>query len=785
MKKAVLFSALVLELCGFFSVLSAQSAPVTTQPLNKMPLAFTKNMGQWDEEVQYRTSSGGATIWICKDKIVYQFLRTVANNSKKARGIGSLDSEPTDRLLGERDSLEQLVITAKFVGANPDVQVIGEALMEYKCNYFIGNDPSKWHADVPNYEEVTLRDIYPRIDVKFYSSDGGNAVCEILPAEGANISGVKIEYDGAIESSVDDEGRLFLNTEWGSMIAGVHSPLVGMQCGSTSLLQLPKQTIGIDFIGAVQQMMEVSSPGLVFSTFLGDGGEDLGSGIAVDSGGCAYVVGYTASASFPTQNPYQGDNGSNDVFVTKFSNSGTALIYSTYLGGNDVDRGSGIAIGADGSAYLTGYARSTNFPTVSPFDSSMSGNGDAFVTKLTPEGNGLVYSTYLGGSSNSGDWGYGIAVDSSGSSYVTGFTYSTDFPTVSPIDATLSGITDAFVTKFSPSGNSLVYSTYLGGSGNSEVGHGIAVDSKGCAYVTGSTVSLDFPTVVPLDSTMSGDGDAFVTKFSPTGSSMVYSTYLGGSRNLIGENGFGIAVDATECAYVTGTTASVDFPTTNPFQSTLRGGQDAFVTKFSPSGSSLIYSTYLGGGNNGETSGYGIAVDSGGWAYVTGKTSSSSFPIANALDDQLNGGNDAFLSKLSAAGNSLVASTYLGGSNYETGSAIAVDWSGNAYVTGHTESADFPVHNPFDGSYNGGTVTAGDVFVTKMNALICGDADGNGIVTISDVVYLINHVFSGGPAPYPLLSGDANCSGTLNISDAVYLINYIFSGGAAPCSACP
>ncbi len=352
---------------------------------------------------------------------------------------------------------------------------------------------------------------------------------------------------------------------------------------------------------------------------------------------------------------------------------------------------------------------------------------DAFVAKLSADGSTLVYSTPLGGSSD--DYGNGIAVDAAGNAYVTGYTQSSDFPTAHPSQGTCDncnateGIGDAFVAKLNAAGSALVYSTYLGGSSD-DVGAGIAVDSSGNAYVTGWTSSIDFPTASPFQPTnraalaVAGDSTAFVTELNPTGSALIYSTYLGGSG---ADSGSGIAVDSSGNAYVTGWTASTDFPTASPFQPTNKGAlappghPTAFVTELNPTGSALIYSTYLGG--SGGDSGSGIAVDSSGNAYVTGWTASTDFPTAQAIQstcDNCNASNwigDAFLAKLNTAGSALVYSTYLGGSNDDGGSAIALDSSTNAYVTGWTSSADFPTANPFQASFGGYT----DAFVAKIS----------------------------------------------------------------------
>ena len=394
---------------------------------------------------------------------------------------------------------------------------------------------------------------------------------------------------------------------------------------------------------------------LIYSTYLGGSRNDSGQGIAVDAAGNAYVMGWTSSTDFPTtpgalQTIYGG--GFYNAFVTKVNPAGTRLVYSTYLGGNGDDQGLGIAVDAAGSAYVTGYAFSTNFPTTSgAFQTAKPGSfQNAFVAKLNPTGSApLVYSTYLGGSSI--DIGQGIAVDAAGSAYVTGSTFSTNFPTTPGAFQTASkGGFHAFVTKLHPTGSAPVYSTYLGGSGI-DIGQGIAVDAAGGAYVAGFTTSANFPTTPGAFQTAYGGGatDAFVTKLHPTGSALVYSTYLGGNRDDLGE---GIAVDAAGNAYVTGFTTSTNFPTTpGAFQTAYGGGRaDAFATKLNPTGSTpLVHSTYLGG--SGDDYGAGIAADAAGNAYVTGLDTSTNFPTTqgafrSAVQREPDHGTDTFVAKI-------------------------------------------------------------------------------------------------------------------------------------------
>ena len=316
----------------------------------------------------------------------------------------------------------------------------------------------------------------------------------------------------------------------------------------------------------------------------------------------------------------------------------------------------------------------------------------------------LSYSTYFGGNGN--DQGYGIAVDGSGSVYVTGITTSTNFPTSGPIIPANAGGIDGFVFKLSPAINFLVYSTYFGGNGTDNA-NAIAVDSSGNAYVAGDTTSSNFPVVNALQGTLSGPTDAFVIELNSIGSGIIYSTYLGGSGD---EKANAIAVDGSGNAYVAGETSSTNFPTQNPLQATNAGSFDAFVTKLKPRGAGLVYSTYLGG--SGSVTAFGIAIDSSGNAYVAGSTPSTNFPTQNPLQSANGGGADGFIAKLNAAGSALVYSTFLGGAMDESANAIAVDSSGNAYVTGFTISTNFPTVNPIQAANGGGNA---DPFVAKLN----------------------------------------------------------------------
>jgi hypothetical protein len=475
----------------------------------------------------------------------------------------------------------------------------------------------------------------------------------------------------------------------------------------------------------------IIDPVLSYSTYLGGSDMDYANAIAVDPSGNAYVTGYTASIDFPLANPAQSFPGGGtcsdgvdtipcfDAFVTKLNSAGTALVYSTYLGGSNEDYGTGIALDASGHAYVTGYTNSTDFPVQNALQAENAGGYDAFVAELSADGASLIYSTYWGGSSD--DIGTGVAVDSSGNAYISGYTASPDFPvTPGALQAKYSGGDhDGFVVKFNAGGAELGYSTFLGGSAD-DYAYGVTVDSAGDAYVTGATNSANFPTVNAFQPNYAGGlcatapntfpcYDAFVAKLNPAGSALIYSTYLGGTGS---DYGYAIALDSSSNAYVTGYTTSTNFPTTaGALRRVFGGSYDAFVAKLNGAGSALVYSTYLGG--TGTEIGYDIAVDSFGRALVTGYNYGGGFPTVSPTQAQNAGFYDAFVSVLNASGSSLAFSTYLGGSLDEVGRGISVDPSGNAYVTGGTFSLDFPITSgSYQPAYGGGPY---DAFVTKFN----------------------------------------------------------------------
>jgi hypothetical protein len=659
-------------------------------------LSFEANRGQTAAEVYFLSRGSGYALFLTPTE-------TVLSLQQPAPAAGDAAAAP-----------DSAVLRSRFVGANPQPQVVGLDRLAGTSNYLIGDDPSQWQTNIANYSRVEYENLYTGVDLVFYGNQR-QLEYDYVVAPGADPAVIKLAVDGAESMTLDGQGDLLLHTSGGNVLE--HAPVVYQDSGGV------RQPVSGQFVlegdgqvsfalGAYDHREPlVIDPVLSYSTYLGGSGYDIGYAIAVDNAGNAYVTGTTGSANFPTTTgALQATYGGNDdVFVTKLNRTGTAVVYSTYLGGASYDYGYAIAVDNAGNAYVTGTTGSANFPTTTgALQATYGGNEDVFVTKLNRTGTALVYSTYLGGTSD--DRGEGIAVDAAGNVYVTGYTGSSNFPTTpGAYQTALSSSVDAFVAKLNPTGTALVYSTYLGGSGGDEA-LGIAVDNAGDAYVTGDTDSTDFPTTPGAYQTALGGSDAFVTKLNPTGTALLYSTYLGGTTG--DDYGRGIAVDAAGNAYVTGYTYSTDFPTTpGAYQLSYGGGSyDVFVTKLNRTGTALVYSTYLGG--TGNDLAFGIAVDAAGNAYVTGYTYSTNFPATpGAYQTALGGDSDAFVAKLNPTGTALVYSTYLGGTSRDWAFGIAVDAAGNAYVTGNSLSTDFPTT---PGAYQTSSGGNGDVFVTKF-----------------------------------------------------------------------
>lgn len=666
------------------------------------------------------------------------------------------------------------VLTMNLVGAHPS-QLEGMEPLASRSHYYHGSIPKSWVPDVPHYGKVRYAGAYSDTDLVFYGRQG-ELEYDVVLGPGANADNVVLQFSGASKISLNKDGDLTLQVPGGREILQKRPRIYQREGGSTHEIRgryrlLSGNRVRFEVGHYDRGKALIIDPVLSYSTYLGgsSNGNDYGMSIATDSSSNIYVAGYTESTGFPTGStpPAQPNRtGGNDAFIAKLSADGTTLLYSTYLGGTADDYANGITVDTSGNAYVVGYTNSSDFPATpgSYAHTQPSSGQNIFIAKLSTTGGNLVFATYLGPGIGSG-----IAVDSLGYSYVTGETYCCSFPTtVGAYQRTGSG-GDAFITKLNQTGTGLVWSTLLGGN-NTDQANGIALDNSQNVYVAGYTYSTNFPTTLGAYQTVfAGYEDAFAAKLSSNGSSLLYSTLLGGASTATG-NGYqqasGIAVDSSGYAYITGYTQSPLFPVTSgAFQTTYSGSfsTNAFAAKLNPSGSGLIYSTFLSsgysqanaiaidsGGNaylaiNGSVPatynytqntgnslvklnasgsalvyaaqvGYGnftgIAVDSSGYAYVTG-SSASGYPVtAGAYQPTLAGSSDAIITKFNSTGSGLVLSTYLGGNGGDQGLGVTLDGSGDAFITGSAGSVDFPITT---GLQTSSTVSSGSIYSRSAN----------------------------------------------------------------------
>jgi hypothetical protein len=704
-----------------------------------LPLLFETNQGQADPSVQAIAHGQGYTLFLRSGEAVFT-LPAGSGNS---------------------------VLRMQLVGANPRAAVAEEDPQITKTNYFLGNDPGRWHTGIPNYSRVRYRSVYQGIDQVYYGNQR-QLEHDFVVAPHADPRKILLALQGAKTFTIDPAtGDLILDT--GAGVLRLQKPLAYQQEPNRPRTEVPSgykllagNRIAFDLGSYDRARPLIIDPVLSYSTYLGGKGNngigDQGNGIAIDNQGYAYIVGTAYSTDFPvTRHAFevQDNAGSGDstVFVSKLNPAGTVLIYSTYLGGSGGDLGYSIAVDTYHNAYITGATRSVDFPVTCgsylPADpTTTTGATAAFVTKLTPDGSALIYSTFLGGSGS--DVAQAIAVDRTGDAYITGYTNSPNFPVSStafqPALGSLTNKPNAFVSKLNPVGTALLYSTYLGGNGFQDsspynwvgdFGNAIAIDSSGDAFIAGTTSSSDFPvTAKAVQSTLLGPFNGFVTELNPAGSAEIYSTFLGGSGytppynpnpNAIplpptGDTANAIVVDASGYAYIAGTTTSTDFPVT---AGVLQGASSfdtssGFVAKLNTDGSALVYSTYLEGVG---TSISGLAVDSSGTAYVAGASPAPSVGLPGGFQTTPDAipppvpapqKNAAFVVKLNSSGTALNYATLLGGERNDGATALALDTAGNVYVTGGSASLNFPVTKGTFQTTNRATSRATNAFVAKL-----------------------------------------------------------------------
>jgi hypothetical protein len=703
------------------------------QFFTRIPMRFEANQGQMDPNTHFVSRGPGYAAFLTSGGMVLS-LRPVAGMEATVGG-------------SNRGKLvKRTTLKFNLLGAAQNPVVIGEQQLSGRVNYFLGKDRRRWRTNVPIYSRVRYKNVYPGIDLVYYGH-GQQLEYDFEVAAGANPNLIRFEVQGANQADLNNVGELILQTEVGDL--RFQSPLVYQQeNGRKRAVEggyVLDDATHVSFrLGAYDtNKAVVIDPVLLYATYFGGNGSDQASGIAVDSAGSIYLAGSTDSTDLPGMSVNMGCI----AFLAKFDPSGSTLIYEDYWGGFDGSSFvSAFALDATNNAYVTGSTDADDFPTTTNnFQSALTGNKNGFLTEVSANGRLLVYSTYFGGSGS--DWPSGVALDSAGDVYIAGSTSSQNFPITpnafqSRMSANQAGQYGVygFATKFNKPTDlnprfSLAYSTYLGGSsmavqscGGSPCWfapvtyiNGLAVDSFGNAYLAGITDTSDFPTsdgayITTASLQQNAPGVGFVTQLTSTGA-LGYSTYLYGASGAQTDIE-AIAVDSSGSAYVTGQTSDGTFPVTSTTICDPSGASCgyAFVTKFVPDGSKVAYSTFLGPNNS--AAGYHIAVDSSNNAYVLGMALCDSFTTVNSIQDCEDiTTTDILLVEIDPIGSSQLFATYLGGKiGNEYPEGIALDTSGNIYVSGTTFSTDFPVTL---GSFQTALDAAPDAFVLKI-----GPAEG-------------------------------------------------------------
>lgn len=712
--------------------------------LAKVSLPFIPNEGQWDSQIKFRADLFSGAFFITGNELVYSLVKAdEKDNAVKAKTV--LETDSSD--FGTPDNRFRQV-TFKETFLSNDGKAItffpqGEEKAITRVAYFKGNGAELWRSHLSSYNSVSLGGIYPGVEVRLRAS-ARNVEKLFYLKPGTRVEDIRIRVDGIKSIDISPEGELVLKTEIGNL--AMMKPLAYQEIdGQKEYVEVAYELKGQNEYGF--KILEPYNPEatlvidpalstLSASTFIGGKGNDRGFCIALDNAGNVYVAGYTLSSSsdYPTTSGAYDTtyNGGYDVFVSKLSSSLDSLEASTYIGGKGTDYLYSLVLDSFENVYLVGITNSSDFPTTpgAYHQSYNGGDYDAFIVKLSPDLSSLLASTYFGGSGV--DYGVAIALDNSWNLYITGMTSSSNFPITSgAFDTSYGGRYDVFVAKLSNSLDSLLASTFIGGS-DYEIGSSIVVDNSGNVYIGGRTKSSNFPTTSgAYDTTYNGDYDVFISKLNGSLDSLLASTYIGGSGP---DYGYPIAVDNSGNVYVTGYTLSSDYPTTEgAYDTSHNGSYDVFISRLSGTLGTLLASTYFGGTDDDRSR--SIALDVYGNVYIAGWTKSTDFPnTSGAYDRSQNGSWDVFVSKLSANLSTVFSSTFVGGVSDDLAYALAVDGSGNVYVTGYTLSSGFPTT---EGIYDK-TIDGTDVFVLKFSAVnqylltVNRSGNGSGKVTSAD-----------------------------------------------------
>jgi hypothetical protein len=695
------------------------SAVVERVPdFGEIPLYFIPNRGQVDGKACFYAKTSWYTLWMTKEALVFDSIR------KKERADTPHSLQP-----GERD-VSRLI----FTNANKNPGMVPVELTQHRVNYIIGNDSRQWRTNIRTSRAVLYKNIYKNIDLKVYGVEK-QIEYDWLVKPGGNPADIGFKYENAAAACVDNEGNLVITTRLGKL---VHKKPVSYQWIKGEKLDVHSEfriicenTYGftVDAYNRNYELLIDPLVSLEYSTYLGGSRWEGSAKVAADQSGYIYVTGTTESSNFPVLNAFQRNNsgGNRDVFVTKFGPAGQNLVFSTYYGGTGSDNVKDIVLSKEGAIYIAGDTSSEDLPAVG----SHYGNWDAFVAGFT--GNGFfVKGRYVSGRNY--DTANAVALDNSNNVFITGETHSGNFYTTpSAFQGYKQGI-NAFICKFDPGLDHIIYSTYLGGN-DIDIGVDIGLDNSGYFYVTGHTKSDNFPD--GFKSRRLGNGeryDIFACKFKPDGSNLVYSTIWGGDGN---DYTTSMALDSSGSVYVGGNTNSSNFPTKNAIQDQLNGVHDVVFTKLKPDGSDFLYSTYFGGSYSEDFPVF-IAVDRSGYLYAAGSTGSYDFPMKNAFENTMSGISNGFFSVIASDGAHLLCSSFLGSTistngftHYTRCSDITLDRAGNVHITGITNCDNFPLKDPYQAKLRGDS----DVFVSKFSftgyLTVSSSSDASVPITVS------------------------------------------------------
>jgi hypothetical protein len=711
-----------------------------------LPLTFEVNQGQTASNVQFLARGSGYTVFLTSGQMTLALRSSALSSATTNVATGALKQKSaiTSTNLAKSSPSQKTassVIQINLVGANENPAMSGENPQPGKVNYFIGNDPKKWRTNVPTYKQVRYKNVYPGIDLVYYGNQS-RVEHDFIISPGADPAQIQLDVTGTDRLSIDANGDLVLNK--GNDEIRLQAPVLyqeagGMRTPVTGQYSVENSTRVFFNVGLYDKTAPlVIDPVLAYSTYLGGSGSDQAAGIGVDAAGDTYITGCSASIDFPLASQNGPPPSVPNAFVAKIAPSGSTLIYADYIGGNSYDCSTALTLDSSNDVYITGSTYSTDFPTVRPYQSSNNSNSAAaFVTEISPNGSSLLYSSYLSGSTHTE--ANALGVDSSGNIYVSGWTNATDFPTVRAYQSVASPNQGneygqyGFLSEFAAGGASLVYSTYYAGSQNVAQGCGscwpspftvitsMAVDASGNAYVAGITNTYDFPTTAGAyqvtNLTANNTSVGFIGKFNSSGSPL-YSTYYGAGTTLPSYQGLypgAIAFDSNGSAYVVGTTyydvSAIPVTTPNLCDPSQTNCDSGFISKFDPTGATVLYSTYLSSNIDAEPE--SVRVDANGDAYVYSQSAGGPPGLLVNPIELYTSGEDAFIQEIDPTGGTLLFSTFVGGSADDFPGGLALDSSGNIYITGYTDSLDYPVTAAAEqNAYPGGSY---DAFVAKIS----------------------------------------------------------------------